>query len=484
MRAALLNDPPPRAFEPPPAGDEADLVPAPILEASGGPDARRSYILEGSVLGAIARLAWPMWIAVALQDAYSLVDLFWVGKLGKEAVAAVALCGMLMGFVFTVAIGISTGVVALVARFWGQGLREDGCRVAWQALYMGLAAGALATAVGIPLARPALLLLGAKGSVVEMGAQYLQVMALGAGTIFVTFSLNSALRGAGDTLTPMAAMLVGTVVNLVLDPILIFGWLGLPALGVQGSAVATVSAQGLAMLCVLGWLALGFAPVRLRLSLARPDFALAWRVFRIGIFGSLQMWVRNLASLVVVAVVTPFGDAVIAAFGIGMRMLMVVLLPGFGVGNAAATVVGQNLGAGNKERAVQAGWAASFFYLLIMAGFALLFALGAEPIVRIFNADADVVTAGAALLRWMALSFPFVAFGLVLARGMTGAGDTFTPMWITAVTLLFLQAPGAWALSEVLGYDGIFLAVAGSNAANGILTIVWYRRGRWADKEV
>jgi putative MATE family efflux protein len=389
-----------------------------------------------------------------------------------------------MGLVFTVAVGISTGVVAMVSRLFGEGKQEEAWVVAWQALFMSLVAGVLATAVGIPLARPALVLLGAKGEVLVMGAGYLQVMAIGAGTIFVTFAMNSSLRGAGDTVTPMTAMILGTVVNLVLDPILIFGWLGCPALGVTGSAVATVIAQCVAMAFVFFRLFSGRVPIRLSLSKARIDVSLSWRLFRIGAFGSVQMWVRNIATLAVIRVVTPFGDGVLAAFGIGIRLLMVVLLPGFGIGNAAATVVGQNLGAGQPERAVKAGWGASMFYLAIVACFSILFASMPRSIVAVFNDDPEVVAAGASLLCWFALSFPFVAFGLILARAMFGAGDTFSPMWITALCLLGIQVPGAIVLSRYLGYDGIWLSIAAANSFNGILMALWYRRGRWLKKKV
>ncbi|MHC4599146.1 MAG: MATE family efflux transporter [Planctomycetota bacterium] len=443
-----------------------------------------AFILKSSVLSAVVRLTWPLWVAMALQDAYSLVDLFWVGKLGKEAVAALALCGMLMGFVFVIAIGISTGVVAMVSRFVGQGRREEAGIIAWQALFMGLAAGGVATAVGLPFAEPALVLLGAKGAVVGLGTGYLQIMAVGAVGIFVTFAMNAALRGAGDTLTPMVAMILGTVINLVLDPLLIFGWAGFPALGVKGSALATVIAQSAGMLWVLFRLFQGRRPVRLNLLHARLNFPLGWRVVRIGAFGSIQMWVRNISSLIVVAVAALFGDAVLAAFAIGMRLLMVVLLPGFGVGNAASTVVGQNLGAGNRGRAVRAGWIATSFYLGIVTLFALVFSSLAHPIVRLFNADPEVVEAGAALLRFLSLSFPFMAFGLILSRAMAGAGDTFSPMWITALCLLGIQAPGAYLLSRFMGHDGIWISIATANAFNGLITAVWYARGRWTEKRV
>jgi putative MATE family efflux protein len=457
------------------------IEPIPVGAQAPPPD---SFILKGSVVGAIFRLAWPLWIGLALQDAYSLVDLFWVGKLGKEAVAAVALCGVLMGLVFTIAVGISTGVVAMVSRLFGEGKPDEAWIVAWQALFMGLGAGVLATIVGIPLARPALALLGAKADVLVMGTEYLQVMAVGAGTIFVTFAMNSSLRGAGDTVTPMIAMILGTVINIVLDPILIFGWIGFPALGVTGSAVATVAAQAVGMVFVFTMLFSGRVPIRLRLAEARIRFSHAWRLFRIGAFGSVQMWVRNIATLIVIGVVTPLGDGVLAAFGIGIRLLMVVLLPGFGIGNAAATVVGQNLGAGRPARAVKAGWAASMFYLAIVACFSLLFAAFPRSIVSVFNDDPEVVASGASLLCWFAMSFPFVAFGLILARAMFGAGDTFSPMWITALCLMGIQVPGAILLSRAYGYDGIWLSIAAANSFNGILTAVWYHRGRWVKKKV
>jgi putative MATE family efflux protein len=472
---------PPRPGPCPETDAPESAPPVPLPESKPHDDA---FILEGGVLKAVVRLAWPLWIAVALQDAFTLVDLFWVGRLGKEAVAALALCGMLMGFVFTIAIGISTGVVAMVSRFFGERREEDAWKATWQALYMGLAAGVLATILGLTLAGDALEFLGAKDQVLLLGTEYLQVMAVGAVVIFITFAMNSALRGAGDTVTPMIAMLLGTVVNIVIDPILIFGWLGVPALGVTGSAVATVGAQFLGMIFILSRLFVGRTRIRLRLRDAAVHLDFAWRLIRIGAFGSIQMWVRNFASLIVVTVVTQFGDAVLASFGIGMRLFMVVLLPGFGIGNAAATVVGQNLGARKRERAVRAGWVSASFYLGITAFFSLLFASLAGPLVALFNNDPGVVDAGAAFLRWMSLSFPFVAFGVILSRSMFGAGDTITPTWITSLSLLVLQAPGAWFISRYAGYDGVWLSIAGANILNGILMILWYRREKWTRKKI
>jgi hypothetical protein len=273
---------------------EGEIEPAELHEPIEIPEPSHpapDFILKGPILPAVVRLAWPIWIAVALQDAYTLVDLFWVGKLGRDPVAAIALCGVLMGMAFTVAIGLATGVVAMVSRFVGAGKREAAWAVAWQALYMGVAAGALSTVLGLLLAGPALRLLGAEGNVLGLGTVYLQVLACGSAALFLTFSLNSALRGVGDTITPMVAMGMGTCVNLVLDPLLIFGWLGFPRLGVMGSALATVIAQGLSLTFILLALFSGRVPIRLRLSRAQLDLRLCWRILRIGIFGSLQMWV-------------------------------------------------------------------------------------------------------------------------------------------------------------------------------------------------
>ncbi|MCU0722588.1 MAG: MATE family efflux transporter, partial [Planctomycetes bacterium] len=217
---------------------------------SDGPDVGRSaspaFILRSGVTVALLKLSWPFWIAASLEDLYSLVDLFWVGKLGSPAVAALALCGALVGMAFTVAVGIATGALAVVARRMGEGKPEAAFAATWQALYLGVGLGLLSTALAVPLARPLLALLGAEGEVLELGTVYLRTLALGAVPLFVTFSLTSALRGAGDAVSPMIAMLAGNFLNLVLDPVLIFGWFGAPALGVAGAAIATLASQGAA----------------------------------------------------------------------------------------------------------------------------------------------------------------------------------------------------------------------------------------------
>jgi putative MATE family efflux protein len=441
------------------------------------------YILQGSVAVAVLKLSWPFWISATLEDFYSLVDLFWVGRLGPSAVAALALCGTLMGMAFTVAVGIATGALAVVARHVGEGRPEAAWAATWQSLYLGIGLGLLSTALGVPLAGPLLELLQAEGEVLRQGTVYLQIIALGAVPLFVSFSLTSALRGAGDAVTPMIALLAGNLMNLVLDPVLIFGWFGAPRLGVAGAAAATLASQGTAFAYVLWVLVRGRAPLRLSLRHARPDPALILRIARIGIFGSMQMLVRNASALAVVAIVSPFGQAALAAYGVGMRLMMVVLMPGFGLGNAAATVAGQNLGAGARDRAVLAGWIASFLYLAITSVFAAVLLAGAPGIVAVFSDDPGVVDAGASLLFWLALSFFFLPFGLAPARAMAGAGDTFTPLWTTTISLLLLQVPAAWGFSQAFGLQGLWSSFLVAHAANALLTVVWYHRGKWASRK-
>ncbi|MBN1916342.1 MAG: MATE family efflux transporter [Verrucomicrobia bacterium] len=420
-----------------------------------------------------------MMAAALLDNLFTIADMFFVGKLGPAAIAGVAVAGTIMGVLYMLGVGITTGCTALVAQAIGSGNRRRAETVVGQSLVMALVISALAGSAAL-LARPLLMAFGAEPDVIVKGAAYLQVSLGGAFTMLLAVTFVAALRGAGDAITPLKIMGFCNLINIGLDPILIFGWLGVPALGVAGSAWATLAARALAaVLLARVFFVRGHAHFHLRLGDLRPHGRTVWKMFRIGVFGSGQMLMRNLSAIILIGIVARFGTAALAAYGIGIRLRMIVMMPGIGFGNAAATLIGQNLGARKPDRAEHAGWVVMGMYGAISIAVSVVFWVFARPLIAAFNADPEVVATGASFLRWFSATFAFMAFSIVLGRAMNGAGDTFWPMLITAVSMLALRIPLAWGLSFTWQVTGVWIGLAASNVLQGLIFVAAFRWGRW-----
>jgi putative MATE family efflux protein len=445
------------------------------MASSGG----KAWITGGHLFTSAWRLSLPMMAGALLDNLFTIADMFFVGKLGPAAIAGVAVAGTIMGVLYMLAVGITTGCTALVAQAVGSGNRRRAETVAGQSLVMAIAISAIA-ASGALLARPLLTAFGAEPDVIVRGAAYLQVSLGGAFTMLLSVTFVAALRGAGDAITPLKIMGFCNLINIGLDPILIFGWLGVPALGVAGSAWATLAARALgAVLLARVFFIRGHAQFHLRLGDLRPHARTIWQMFKIGVFGSGQMLMRNLSAIILIRIVAMFGTAALAAYGIGIRLRMVVMTPGIGFGNAAATLVGQNLGARKPDRAEHAGWVVTGMYGTVSVAAAIVFWIFARPLIAVFNADPRVVATGASFLRWFSATFIFMAFSIVLGRAMNGAGDTFWPMLITAISMLALRIPLAWALSFTWHVTGVWIGLAASNVLQGLVFVAAFRWGRW-----
>jgi putative MATE family efflux protein len=448
---------------------------------------RRGNLTEGSIPGAIGALAMPMLVAGVLQNFQSIIDLFWVGRLGPGAVAAVSVSGTILFLLSPFLMGISTGTVALIARAIGAGRSDDANRAAGQSLILALSLGALCAVVGFSLSGWAFRRLGAPEDIMADGVAYLRIMLVGGFTMFALFIGNAALQGAGDAMTPMRIMAMANVVNLVLDPLLIFGLGPFPQLGVRGAAVATVLAQAAAAAMALSWLFGGKTTLHVRRNEWKPDFEVLWRIVRIGVFGAAQMVARSWMSVFLMGIVTSCGKNAIAAYGTGMRFHMLIMMPAFALGGAAATLVGQNLGAGKPDRAVRSAWLAAGIDAAFMALAAVVMMLLAPTLIGFFNRhDPEVVKIGAHYLRTVSPSYVFVAFGIVLGRSLNGAGDTVAPMVITILTLWGVQVPLAVQLSHMWepATQGIWWAIATANVLNALLVAGWFQAGFWKRKRV
>ena len=443
-------------------------------------------LTEGRLLKAITGLAAPMLVGAVLQNTQSLIDLFWVGRLGPRAIASVAMAATIMMVLFPMLMGLSTGTIALVARAMGARRTEDAGLATSQSLILALVLGGLSALLGLVGSAPLFQLLGASPEVTEQGGEFLRILLLGSITVFVLFIGNAALQGAGDTITPMLVMGISNVVNIVLAPFLIFGLGPFPRMEVRGAAWATVISQTIAAAVAIFYLFSGRTHLRIRRNQWKPDLHLAWRILRIGIPGSGQMLARSLMGAVMMRIVAGSGTAAVAAYGTGMRFHMIVLMPAFALGGAAATMVGQNLGAGKPDRAHRAAWMATWLDVVLMAALTFPLLVFAAPLIRVFNSNPEVVAIGVHYLRVVSLFYIFAAPGIVLGRALNGAGDSLTPMIITILTLWGLQVPLAVWFSHLWhpATQGIWWAMAVAMVVNGLLIAGWFETGRWTHKRI
>lgn len=436
-------------------------------------------ILQGPISRALLRLAGPVVLANVLQTVYQLTDTFWVGRLGAVAVAAVSFSFPITFLFIAIGGGVTIAGTILVAQYEGRGDPRQVNYIAAQTYTLVTIAAILLTGIGYVLAAPTLRLMGAAPEVHTLATGYLKISFLGLAFVYGYFVFQALLRGVGDVKTPLLIVLGTVLLNFVLDPLFILGWGPVPALGVAGAAAATVGTQGLAAV-VGAWLLLsGRRPIRLHLHDLRPDWELAGRIARLGFPASVEQSTRALGLAALTTLVAGFGSEAVAAYGVGSRIFSFVLIPALGLGMATSTVVGQNIGAGQRERARRTAsigaWIA--FGTLTVAGLA---AFGwAKPIVAAFvPGEPAVIESGARFLRLMSLTWGFVGVQIVIGGGFSGAGKTFVSMALALISLWALRFPLAFILSErtSLGLDGVWWAFPVSNVVAAALAVGWFVR--------
>lgn len=448
--------------------------------------ASNNDLTSGSLLRGIFRLAGPMFLSAQLQNLQTLIDLFWVGRLGADAVAALSIGGTVLMLLFPFVMGMAVGTVAFVARYIGAGRPAEAADAARQSLLISFIVGLVTGFACIPFSRPLCLLLGATPAVADLGVQYLNISFAGAYTMFVLFTASSTIQGSGNSVIPMLAMVYANLINLVLDPLFIYGYGSFPALGMEGAALATVLSQGIAVLYLLFCLHRGKAGLSVHFNSLRVDWNTAWRILRTGMPGGGQMLSRSLMALVLTRVVADCGTLALAAYGIGMRFHMIILMPSFALGNAAATMVGQNLGAGRPDRAQRCSWLATGIACAITGIAAVIMVALAAPLMRIFTSAPQVIHIGADYLAIVSLFYIFAAVAIVLSRAMMGAGDTMASMILTIICLWGIQVPLAVWLPHAMHAPtaGIWWAIAAALTAHGVLTAIWFQTGRWKLKKL
>jgi putative MATE family efflux protein len=443
-------------------------------------------LTSGSLHRAIWYLAPPMMLETGIQNVSQLLDTYWVGQLGSAALAAVTISITVRWVLNSLGNGLGTGGMAVVARRVGAKDHVEAEHAVWQTILLGLIVSLLLAVAGQIVAEPLLRLLGADAEVLPLGLSYLRIAFGGIVTIVLVFGINSMLRGAGEARLAMAAVVLSMATTIVLEPLLVFGLGPFPALGVAGSAWANVLGFGSGLMLQIFILLSGRACIRLNLHDLRPDLPLMVRIVRIALPSTVQMTLRSSSRLLIIALVGLYGTFALAGYGVANRLLMIAVIPCFGLGNAAATLVGQNLGAHEPARAERSVWWVSAYAAGFIALVAALLFFFARSWIAIFDPEPQVVAYGADCLRVVAASLVPSAIGVVLARGFAGAGNTVPPMIVNLISLWGLEVPVAFGLSRWLGLGalGVWWGRAVSNSANGVLFAFWFRRGHWKHRDV
>ena len=435
---------------------------------------------------AVVMLAVPMVIEMAMESVFAVADVFWVAHLGADAVATVGLTESMLTLIYTAAMGLSIGATALVARRIGEHDPEGAARVAGQSVLLGVTVAALIALVAAPLAPSLLGLMGASPEVIRSGSGFTRTMLGGNVTIVMLFMLNAVFRGSGDAAIAMRVLWFGNVLNIVLGPCFIFGPGPFPELGVAGAAVATNIGRGSAVIYQLVTLMSGRGRVKVERRHLRLDFSIMMSVLRLSGSGTFQILIATASYVGLVRILSLFGSAALAGYTIGIRVILFALLPAVGLSNAAATMVGQNLGAARPDRAERAVWTAAVYNMIFLGAVGLVFLVAAGPISSLFTTDPLVQPFAIDCLRIVSLGFLFYACGLVLTQAFNGAGDTWTPTVLNVFVFWLWEIPLAYwlAVHARLGPRGVFIALTVAYSTLAVASAILFRRGKWKLKKV
>ena len=431
-------------------------------------------------------LAVPMILEMIMESVFALVDVFFVGRLGPEAVAVVILTESIMALVYAVAFGLAIGATATVARRVGEKDPEGAAKTATHVIYLGVIVSVIMGVAGIALAPTLLDALGAEPHVIEMGTTFMRIMLGGNAVVVFLFLLNAIFRGAGDAAIAMRVLWLANGLNILLGPCFIFGLLFFPELGVTGAAVGTTIGRGCGVLFAFWYLFRGEKRFHIHPEHWQLDLSLLWKLVRLSSTAVLQFLIGTASWSALVRVVAGFGSEAVAGYGIALRMVVFLLLPSLGLSNAAATMVGQNLGAGKPERSESAVWTAAFFNAAFygLIGVALLFV--SSHVVQFFSIDPVVIDYGTDALRIIGYGFLFYGFGMVMETAFNGAGDTWTPTWINLFVFWIFEIPLAYLLAyhSGMGPHGVFWAITISFSVLSIVSALLFKRGTWKKKMV
>src|ERR1700691_5376650 len=441
---------------------------------------------RGSLNRAILLLAVPMVLEMVLESLFGVVDIFWVGRLGANAVATIGLTESMLSLVFAVAMGLSLSTTAMVARRIGEKDPEGAAVAGVQAIALGLF---VSLAVGIPCGiwAPNLLrLMGASPEIVATGSDYTKICLGGSFAVLLLFLNNAIFRGAGDAAIAMRLLWVSNIINLILDPCLIFGWGPFPRLGVTGAALATLTGRSIGVLYQFHRLLRGTERIRVLRRQIRVNLEVLLRLFKVSLSGIFQFAIAQTSWIGLVRIVSFFGASAVAGYTIAIRIVIFVILPSWGLSNAAATLVGQNLGAKQPERAETSVWRTGFYNMIFLGAVGIVFVLFAGPVVHIFSRDLDVVPLAVSCLRIVSCGNIGYAYAMVMLQAFNGAGDTVTPTIVNFFGFWMLEIPLAYwlAIHQGMRSNGVYWSIVIAEGSIAVASIILFKRGRWKQRMI
>ncbi len=446
----------------------------------------RQDFTTGNLNRAILLLAIPMVLEMVLESLFAVVDVFFVGRLGADAVATVGLTESLLSLVFAIGLGLSLSTTAMVARRIGERDPAGAAVAGVQAIVLGLAVSVI---IGLPClfyAPDLLRLMGASPQIIAVGSGYARIALGGSGAIMLLFLNNAIFRGAGDAAIAMRLLWVSNIINLVLDPCLIFGLGPFPKLGVTGAALATFTGRSIGVLYQFYRLLRGTERIRILRQQFRINLGVLLRLLRVSLTGILQFAIAHTSWIGLVRIVSVFGSAALAGYTIAIRIIIFIILPSWGLSNAAATLVGQNLGAKQPERAEASVWRTGFYNMLFLGAVGLFFVFFAEPVVRLFTRDPLVVPLAASCLRILSYGNVAYAYAMVMLQAFNGAGDTVTPTVVNFFCFWLLEIPLAYflAITARMHSNGVFFSIVVAQASIAAVSIILFKRGRWKRQQI
>lgn len=422
-----------------------------------------------------------MVLEMAMESLFAVSDVFFVSRLGAAAVATVGLTESMMIVIYTIAMGLAISATAVVARRIGEKDSDGAARAAVQGITLGVVISGVLALVGAILAPKLLVVMGASPDVIETGTNFTRILLGGSITAFMLFVINAVLRGAGDAAVAMRVLWFANAINIVLGPMLIFGVGPFPELGVTGAAIATTTGRGLGVLYALTRLVRGSGHLSIRREHIALEFETMKSMLRMSATSTFQVLVGSMSWILLVNLIAKFGSVALAGYTIAVRLVMFAMLPAFGLGNAAATMVGQSLGAKDPDRAEKAVWTATRYNVWFLGLMGAVFFLGAPFIIGAFTSDPEVLHVGVRGLRIMSVGFPLYALGMSLEQAFNGAGDVNTPTWINIIVFWLFEIPLAWFLAKHTSWEwqAIFISVLAAYSFLAVLAFVVFRRGGW-----
>ena len=447
---------------------------------------RQHEFTSGSIRRAIFMLSIPMILEMMMESIFAIVDIAYVSQVSVNAVATIGLTESVITLVYAIAIGLSMAATAVVARRIGEKDIKGAREAAVQAILLGVFVAVVIGIIGLLYAKEILALMGGEPDLIEEGYGYTKLLIGGNIVIVLLFLINAIFRGAGDASVAMWTLVLSNGLNIILDPIFIFGLGPVPEFGVTGAAIATNIGRGSAVLFQLGILFFGWSKIRLTLADVVVRIKVMMNLINVSIGGIAQFLIGTSSWVFLMRIMSEFGSEVLAGYTIAIRVMMFTFMPAWGMSNAAATLVGQNLGAKQPERAERSVWITGKYNAFFMLTVSLLYLVFARQIISLFNSNPEVVVNGALCLQVVAAGYLFYAYGMVISQAFNGAGDTRTPTKINFIAFWIFQLPFAYlaAITFDLGALGVFLAITLAEVMLSVIAILWFRRGHWKKVQV